>query len=146
MEIRPFLKKDQLAVLQLLQSNIPAFFDESEENDFLDYLENSIEDYFVIELDGEIIGSGGINYCLEERKARISWDVIKASSHGLGIGTKLTEFRIDQLRSNSEVECIEVRTSQLAFEFYKKLGFQLISIEKDYWAKGFDLYLMSQSI
>jgi hypothetical protein len=35
-----------------------------------------------------------------------------------------------------------VRTSQVAYQFYQKAGFDLEKIEKDFWAKGFDLYQM----
>jgi ribosomal protein S18 acetylase RimI-like enzyme len=41
------------------------------------------------------------------------------------------------------ITTIMVRTSQLAYKFYEKNGFILKEIEKDYWAKGFDLYSMT---
>ena len=44
--------------------------------------------------------------------------------------------------ASSSVRRITVRTSQLAFGFYEKRGFELKGIEKDYWAEGFDLYRM----
>ena len=50
-----------------------------------------------------------------------------------GIGSK---------NSKRSVLRITVRTSQLAFGFYEKRGFELKGIEKDYWAEGFDLYRM----
>ena len=40
------------------------------------------------------------------------------------------------------VKTIIVRTSQLAYQFYGKVGFELEKVEKDFWAAGFDLYLM----
>jgi len=55
----------------------------------------------------------------------------------------LIEYRINHLSNNSNVELIVVRTSQLAFKFYEKMGFELEKIEKDYWAKNFDLYQMT---
>ena len=33
-------------------------------------------------------------------------------------------------------------TSQHAYQFYEKMGFELEKIEKEYWAKNFDLYIM----
>ena len=35
-----------------------------------------------------------------------------------------------------------LRTTQLAFQFYEKMGFELDKTKKDFWAKGFDLYQM----
>jgi ribosomal protein S18 acetylase RimI-like enzyme len=41
---------------------------------------------------------------------------------------------------------IIVRTSQLAYKFYQKVGFELEKTEKDFWAKGFDLYQMKMNL
>lgn len=141
-EIRPIKAKDTAAVIGLLRSNTPYFFDPSEEKDFVAYLEKEIEDYFVVDLNGEIIGAGGINYFPEERIARISWDIIHPNSQGKGIGKSLLEYRIKHLKQNTKVDSIVVRTSQLAYRFYEKAGFDLKKVEKDYWTKNYDLYLM----
>ncbi|RFN57649.1 GNAT family N-acetyltransferase [Marixanthomonas ophiurae] len=140
--IRAYSCKDKPKVLELLQLNIPEFFDASEEKDLDHYLENEIEDYYVVVEDNRIIGSGGINYLTTEKIARISWDIINPNSQGKGIGKKLLQHRIDHLKGNQKVELIEVRTSQLVYQFYEKMGFTLENIEKNFWAKGFDLYQM----
>tara|TARA_R100001369_G_scaffold90003_1_gene128364 strand:- start:2375 stop:2818 length:444 start_codon:yes stop_codon:yes gene_type:complete len=140
--IREYSYKDKPKVLELLQLNIPEFFDASEENDLDHYLEHEIEDYFVVEEDNRIIGSGGINYLTTEKIARISWDIINPNSQGKGIGKKLLQHRINHLKGNQKVELIEVRTSQLVYQFYEKMGFTLENIEKNFWAQGFDLYQM----
>lgn len=142
MKIRPYHQTDREAVIDLFRSNTPAFFDPSEEKDLIQYLDNEIEDYFVVEQDRTIIGAGGINYFPEEKTARISWDFISPKAHGKGLGRKLTEHRIHHINANSDVDLIVVRTSQVAYKFYEKMGFQLIRVEKDYWAKNFDLYYM----
>jgi len=43
---------------------------------------------------------------------------------------------------NPKIDIISVRTSQHAYKFYEKMGFELVKITNDYWAKNFDLYLM----
>jgi ribosomal-protein-alanine N-acetyltransferase len=98
--IRVYSIKDQLNVIQLLRQNIPEYFDPSEERDFIKYLDTELEDYFVYEINSEIMGAGGINYFLEEKMARISWDLIAPKSHGRGIGKKLTQYRINHLKRN----------------------------------------------
>ncbi|WMN11512.1 GNAT family N-acetyltransferase [Marivirga salinae] len=74
----------------------------------------------------------------------ISWDIIKPSEHGKGIGRKLTQHRIQHIHTRPDIETIVVRTSQHTYKFYEKMGFKLLKVEKDYWAKGFDLYEMEQ--
>jgi ribosomal protein S18 acetylase RimI-like enzyme len=140
--IRKYTDNDKSKLIQLLRQNIPEYFAPSEEIDFEEYLENEREDYFVYEEDSEIMGAGGINYFPDEKTARISWDMIDPRHQGKGIGKKLTQHRMNHLNHKSNIERITVRTSQLAYQFYEKMGFELEKIEKDFWAKGFDLYQM----
>ncbi|WP_236027323.1 GNAT family N-acetyltransferase [Gelidibacter pelagius] len=141
--IRAYTKKDRIKVIDLLRRNIPKYFDPSEENDLEIYLDTEVEDYFVFVENSEILGAGGINYFPEEKLARISWDIIDPKAQEKGIGRKLTQYRINCLSENQEIEIIIVRTSQHAFKFYEKMGFELEKVEKDFWAKGFHLYLMT---
>ncbi len=143
--IREYSNKDKPKVIELLRKNTPEYFDISEENDFENYLENEIEDYYVFEKNSKIIGAGGINYFTEQKVARISWDMIDPRYQGNGIGKKLTKYRINHLNSNSKIETIIVRTTQLVYKFYEKLGFELEKVEKDFWAKDFDLYQMKMN-
>jgi ribosomal protein S18 acetylase RimI-like enzyme len=46
------------------------------------------------------------------------------------------------LKENLNVEQIIVRTTQLAYPFYEKLGFELERIESKFWSENFDLYQM----
>ena len=140
--IRPYIKDDKEKVLDLLRLNTPRYFHAAEEPDLLAYLDNSADHYFVVEKAGEIIGSGGFNLFPEQKTARISWDIIHPAHHGQGIGKQLTLYRLNEIRNNYEVGLITVRTTQLAYRFYEKLGFGLARTEKDFWAKGFDLYQM----
>ena len=140
--IRKYTTKDKSRVLELFRLNTPNYFDASEEADFIKYLDHEVEDYFVYEQNSKILGAGGINYFLEEKVACISWDIIDPKWQGRGIGKKLIQFRINHINENPKIEIIRVRTSQYAFQFYGKMGFELDKIEKNYWAKNFDLYLM----
>jgi [ribosomal protein S18]-alanine N-acetyltransferase len=141
--IRPYVSEDKGELVALLRLNTPQYFDESEESDFIAYLDNEIEYYFVVEEDKKIVGSGGINYFTDSRLARISWDIVHPHFQGKGIGKKLTRYRIDQIKNNPVISTIEVRTTQLVHIFYQKMGFELFRVEKDFWANGFDLYQMT---
>ena len=144
MHIRPYTPQDEQAVLQVLQLNIPASFAREEYNDFKHYLQNEKEDYFVIENHSGIVGAGGINYFIQERKARISWDMIHPHQQGKGAGSQLLQYRLNYLKSFTHIHTIQVRTSQFAYPFYEKNGFSLKNIVKNYWAHGFDLYDMEK--
>ncbi|WP_067151907.1 GNAT family N-acetyltransferase [Pseudotamlana agarivorans] len=143
--IRKYSNSDKPKILELFRKNTPEYFDSSEEKDFENYLVNEVEDYFVYEINSEIIGAGGINYFTEQKIARISWDMIDPNSQRNGIGKKLTQYRISHINENTNIEVIIVRTTQLVHKFYEKQGFELEKIEKDYWAKNFDLYQMKMS-
>ena len=144
--IRPYQIEDKQKVIDLLRLNIPQYFDYTEESDFIQYLDNFAEHYFVVEETGQLIACGGINYLEDESIARISWDMVHPDFQSKGIGKQLSLYRINEIKKNVKVKVILVRTSQLAFKFYEKMGFTLEKIEKDYWAKGFDLYLMNMSL
>jgi ribosomal protein S18 acetylase RimI-like enzyme len=140
--LRPYSNPDNPELIHLLRLNTPQYFAAAEENDFIDYLHYHAENYFVVEGNGRIIGSGGINYLHENTEARISWDIIHPDFQGKGIGKALTLYRIKQIKNNPMVNVIYVRTTQLVYKFYEKMGFELEKTEKDYWAQGFDLYQM----
>ena len=144
--IRPYLPKDKAPLIALLKLNIPQYFAETEEADFADYLDKHLESYFVIVYDNKIVGAGGINYFYDSGLARISWDIVHPDHQGKGIGKKLLAHRINHIKAVPNIKTIQVRTSQLVYKFYEKMGFELELVEKDYWAKGFDLYQMKMPL
>lgn len=144
--IRVYARQDKAELLNLLRLNTPQYFDASEEADFVEYLDHRLEDYFVVEAGGKVIGSGGINYFADNNEARISWDIIHPDFQGRGIGKKLMLHRIEHIRKDPTVKLIVVRTTQLVYQFYGKMGFVLERTEKDFWAKGFDLYQMKMTL
>ncbi|MBK8966864.1 MAG: GNAT family N-acetyltransferase [Saprospiraceae bacterium] len=140
--IRPYTHADKPQVIHLLRLNTPHYFAEAEEADLLDYLDRHLEDYFVVEEQGVVVGAGGINYFPEAQLARISWDIIHSGFQGKGIGSALTRHRIDMIRENPAIAKIVVRTSQHVYKFYEKNGFTLEKTAADFWAPGYDLYQM----
>lgn len=142
--IRKYTARDREKVLGILRLNIPDFFAPSEEQDFVDYLKRHAQHYFVVEESGSIVGAGGVNFGFDDgKKARVAWDFLHPAAQGRGIGRQLTLHRIEYIRKDPSVQVIEVRTSQLAYPFYEKLGFKLGKVQKDFWAEGFHLYQMS---
>ena len=145
--IRTYTSKDKKELLELLRLNTPEFFHPDEEKDLMEYLENHSQHYFVVEDAGKVVGAGGYNLGFDGGKtARISWDMIHPDYQGKGIGRKLTQYRMEQIKAEPKVEKIVVRTTQLVYPFYQKLGFELVKTEKDFWAQGFDLYEMQMEL
>lgn len=142
LRIRPYNIEDKGKLIEILKLNVPEYFAESEIEDLDNYLDDEIEQYFVAEINEEIIGAGGINFESDYKIGIISWDFINPKFQGIGLGTNLLRYRIELLKSMKSIEIISVRTSQLAYKFYEKNGFVLKEIKKDYWAKGFDMYKM----
>ncbi|MCK0125356.1 GNAT family N-acetyltransferase [Gelidibacter sp. F2691] len=138
--IRNYSIEDKSKIIDLLIQNTPEYFDPAEQQDLSHYLDTKVEDYFVYEEQSKILGAGGINYILGDHLARISWDLVAPEMQGKGIGKALMHHRIKHINRKPNIQMISVRTSQLAYKFYEKFGFKLVSVEKDYWAKNFDLY------
>lgn len=140
--IREYQPTDKNAVIDLIRRNTPAYFAPEEETDFSNYLDNERELYFVLSLNKEIVGCGGINFTEDKTCGKISWDIIHPQHQGKSLGAQLLKYRIEKLKSIEGIQKITVRTSQLVYKFYEKQGFTLKEIKKDYWAKGFDMYNM----
>ncbi len=129
-------------MLSVFRANTPKFFSPDEESDLISFLDHEIEEYYVLLVDNQIIGSGGVNYENNRTIGIISWGMIHPDYHGKYLGTKLLKYRIRQLHKNKTVESIRVRTSQHVYRFYEKQGFKLVNVVNDYWVKGIDLYEM----
>ena len=142
--IRVYNPSHRETILQLFRLNTPRYFSISEENDLNDYLENHAGHFFIVESGGVVVGCGGYNLFPEHADARISWDIFHPDYQGRGLGSALLRYRVDRLKAIPGLKTITVRTSQLVYPFYKKFGFELKEVVKDYWAEGFDLYRMVQ--
>lgn len=140
--IRRFTNDDRKKVLDIFILNTPVYFDPQEQKDLEAYLDKYSDTYFVFEHDGKIIGCGGYHFNDDKTIGRISWDFFHPDSKGMGFGSQLVAHCLYLIKLESSVRSIAVWTSQLAFHFYEKFGFELKEIKKDFWGIGLDLYLM----
>jgi len=118
--IRAFKSEDHTKLHKLLELNIPQYFAETDLEEFKEYLDNAVEDYFIVEMDQEIVGSGGINYDKENNIAKISGDVIHPVFQGRGIGKMLLQYRIDHIKKYNPNLNITVRLHRLYINFMRK--------------------------
>ena len=140
--IRNYKKSDKESLLEILKSNIPAYFSPKEEKDFIHYLDHEIDFYYVLEFQNKIIGSGGINLPNDKTIGIISWGMLHSNFQKQGFGTLLLKHRISKLQEIKKVDKIIVRTSQHVYPFYEKAGFKITKTIPNYWADGFDLIEM----
>ena len=140
--IREYEPTDKDAVINLIRLNIPKYFAPTEETDLNYYLDHERELYYVLLFDGQIVGCGGINFEDKKTTGKISWDILHPQYQGKSLGSQLLKYRIEKIKVIDSIQKITVRTSQLAYKFYEKQGFELNEVKEDYWAKGFDLYRM----
>ena len=142
--IRPYTISDKENLIHIFNLNVPDYFHQTELSEFVSYLDVKAKTYCVIELNGEIIGGIGYEVRQSDRSGRINWMFLHPGFSGLGYGKEAALACISLLKTQQDVDVLIVRTSQFAFKFFEKLGYKLISQEKNYWAPGLDLYLMEQ--
>lgn len=144
--IRKYHPKDKNDVVEVFKSNVPKYFSEKEVQLLINFLDDLKDDAFVVLKENQIVGFAGINRDLDKKEGVLSWGFIHPDFHQKGLGGLVTKHRISVLKEDKRLKTIIVRTSQLVFPFYEKMGFALIKTEKDYWDIGYDLYEMKMEI
>lgn len=138
--LRPFTPADQPHLLHIFRSYVPQFFGAEEEADFIKFLINEADHYFVYQKGNRIAGAGG--YAIKGRTGRLAWYLTDDEFRGQGIGRALVQHSLDALKHESGIDQIQVRTSQHANVFFGHFGFETKAVVSDYWSKGLDLYDM----
>jgi len=146
MIIRPFNIADKDHLTDIFKLNVPTYFAANEIYDFEQYLSQHSETYLTIEHEGKIIGGTGYYVNTSDNSGRITWIFFHPDAKGLGSGKNAVEYCLKMLRADPGVKMLVVTTSQFAFKFFEKFGYELVKTEKDYWGPGLDLYLMEQPV
>ncbi|WP_420595545.1 GNAT family N-acetyltransferase [Deinococcus sp.] len=143
---RPYAPADRPVCLTLFDSNLPRYFAEHERTDFAAFLnkvEAESEPYFVIERDASVVACGGVGYEEFPTLAYLSWGMVRGELHGTGLGTQLTQFRLDWLRLHWPAAThTKIETSQHTEGFYARFGFEVVEREQDGFGPGLDKVLM----
>jgi len=142
-QIRPWQVADTEPLLAVFRKNVPTAFGESEVAEYADFLTTCQEPYVVAEHEGRVVGACGHSIRLHEQKAHIVWIFADPALKGLGIGTALMRYNLLAIRQYPEVTELVCRTSQVAYAFFERFGFQLQYTQPDYWVPGLDLYYMT---
>lgn len=137
--IRLFNSKDRAGCLAIFDQNVPTYFGETERADYCAFLDDLTCLYFVMELNGEIIGCGG--YGTNDDTSNVGvfcWGMIAPMHHQKGYGKLLAKMRLNAMREDDTMASVVVNTSQRTAKFFEKLGFETKSITKDGFAEGLD--------
>lgn len=146
MEILPFKSEFKTDCITVFNSNIPKYFAVHELEEFTTWLDTGQTDtYYVVKSNEQIVGCGGIYLDPENNKAGFAWGMIHQDFHNKGFGKAFSEFRINKIKELSDLPIFLV-TAQHTYEFYRKLGFEVISYEKDGFFKGCDKYDMKYTL
>lgn len=140
MNIRLYKPEDLDGVVGIFRSNIPKYFTPAEEAGLYEFLatESSLA-YYVVEIEGEVVGSGGIAYNdIDPPTVSLCWGMVRADHLGTGLGKKLTEFRISLAREKYAGLPLTIGTSQHTEGFYEKFGFRTIEHTPDGFGPGID--------
>lgn len=144
MRIRSYNSEDLDAVVSIFRSNIPKYFGPEEEPGLYNFMDERAEDYYVVEVDGEVVGAGGIalNDDIDPQTVSLCWGMVRQDHLGTGLGKALTEFRIDLARRKYPGLAITLGTSQHTEGFYQKFGFVTVEHKPDGYGVGIDMCRM----
>src|SRR5215831_4367071 len=140
--IRNYKPTDKKYLIGIFIQNTPLYFDVIEQENFEAYLKMHCKTYFVIKNNKKIAGGGGYHISEDETVGNISWNLIHPDHKGMGLGCKIVSYCLGILKETGPLKLIRVCTSQFAYKFYGKFGFEIVEIKKDFWAPGLDLYKM----
>jgi ribosomal-protein-alanine N-acetyltransferase len=124
--VRNYLPADRNAILELLELNTPEFFSPAERKDLEYYLDHEIESYFVLEIDGVVAGSGGINFSEDKKTGVISWDMIHPFYHGKGFGVNFAEASSQIIANNTFGRKNQSKNITAHFPVLRKIGIYCI--------------------
>ena len=98
---RTYRPEDMAGCLALFDSNTPRFFDVSEREGFVGFLEDQALrwPYQVIERDGRIVGCGGHAVEADGVSVTLCWGMVDNSLHGQGLGRVLMDLAVEQARA-----------------------------------------------
>lgn len=145
MRIRPYSSADLDAVVAIFRSNIPRYFGPGEEDGLRDFLAEYTEHYYVVEIDGDIVGAGGIAVN-DDETVSLCWGMIREDHLGTGRGRELTEFRINAAAEKFPGLPLVISTSQHTRRFYEKFGFRLTEHTPDGFGPGIDICKMRMDL
>jgi predicted GNAT family N-acyltransferase len=99
--------------------------------------------FYVLLIDHDIVGCGGFGYEKNNNAVRFIWGLVHRKYHKKGLGKKLFEFRMAEIKRLYPDVPIRLDTTQHSYGFFQKYGFKVDKITENFYAPGFDRYDMT---
>jgi hypothetical protein len=148
MKFRPYQPSDKQAVIDILLSNCPKYFIESDQSDLVDFLNNyADENYLVVEAADRIIGCGG--HYTKGNAHGIAWVMFEQGSLGhrnLLITVDKFYHEIERrIKAEGNLFDIHISTTQLMENLFNRYGFRTVAVVEDGFGQGLHQYDMIKS-
>jgi ribosomal-protein-alanine N-acetyltransferase len=151
--IRNYQASDREACLRIFDGNTPLFFDPSERESLLNWLQakdegrmayasNLAEHFYVLELAGRVMGCAGVYIPGDEKLANMVWGMVERDLHKKGLGRELLVYRINIIQKEYPDCAIILDTTQHSYGFFERLGFRVTRITPDFYGPGLSRYDM----
>lgn len=152
-QIRDYSARDREACLRIFESNTPLFFDPSERESLVNWLQakeegriayssNLAEHFYVLELEGRVVGCAGFYIPGSGQLANMVWGMVERALHNKGLGRQLLAWRISMVQKDYPHCAIILDTTQHSFGFFERLGFQVTRITPGFYGPGLARYDM----
>ena len=129
--------------VSVFKTNIPTYFDYSEQKLFSNYLiKKDIKYYVLFNESSEIVAAGGYAYNDIINTVDLTWGMVDKKYHRNGLGNQLTQYRIQRITTKYPKSNVLLNTSQHTFKFYKRFGFKVQKITKNGYRQGLHKYDM----
>jgi len=145
--LRPYAEQDHAACVTMFKGNTPRFFSLTELPEFVQFLQEQPQPFFVIEhSDKGIIGCGGVMFDAEKTSAGLNWGMIRQDMHRQGLGRFLLLARLKYIGEQNP-NCLVINdTSQYTCGFFERMGFQVTQVTHDHYALDLHRYDMEYQL
>jgi hypothetical protein len=131
--------------LSTFDSNVPLFFASEEREKFRSFLYRLTPPYYYFVVHNakeEIVACAGMKLEFSNHSAMLRWDMVAREFQYQRIGTFLTMSRLYLLSQYSEIQMVNLHTSQHSYQFYEKMGFILQHFVPNGIIDGMDEYYL----
>lgn len=148
MRFRTYTPQDKQAIIDILLSNCPKYFIESDEADLVDFLDNyADENYLVAEENGQVIGCGG--HYTKGQTHGIAWVMFRHGSIGhrqlLSTADRFYQEMESCIRAEGHLYDIHISTTQLMEKLFNRYGFNTVNTIENGFGEGLHQYDMVKS-
>jgi N-acetylglutamate synthase-like GNAT family acetyltransferase len=138
MNVDPKFKRyesdDRAACLLLFDENCPEFFAPNEREDYIEFLSNRTQNYFVCLLADRIVGAYGL-YPLDSGGTALHWIMLSPSVQGVGLGSAIMARVLADVRHSARSPLF-ISASHKSAPFFARFGAVEISTTPDGWGPG----------